>query len=167
MATHPPTVPSTRSLVVVPALITLAVTALRRAVEFAGLPAWLANNGAGGAGAIFGIVWMPLVFGPWFALRIRDAVASNRAVWRPLAKTLVVYGLLARLPVALLTIPAVLGDWGTHYDKFPFEGGAAAKIAAGFAAQLVFWACIWTVVTGTLAGMTVLAMRGRTRVATV
>ncbi|HEX5051356.1 MAG TPA: hypothetical protein VFZ65_06260 [Planctomycetota bacterium] len=158
-------VPSVRSLVVVPAAITLAVTALRLALELLGAPSWLANRDAGGPGALAGIVWLPFVFGPWFALRLRAHIASTRALLAPLARTLVVYGLLARLPVFLVTIVAVLGEWGTHYDAFPGQFGTAAKIGLGFAFQMGFWACIWTVVTGMLAGLLVVALRPRSKAA--
>lgn len=161
-------VPTARSMVVVPAAITLVVTTIRLALEFYGAPSWLANSAPGGPGALLGIAWLPLLFGPWFATRIREATATNRAVWKPLAKTMLLYGLLARLPVALLTIPAVLGHWGTHYDAFPpgmADASPLAKIGAGFLAQIGFWACIWTVLTGTLAGMLFVALRNRQRVA--
>jgi hypothetical protein len=155
--------PSIRSLVFVPAAITLVVTVVRLALELAGAPAWLANRNAGGAGALIGIAWLPLVFGPWFALHLRPHVTSTRALIGPLAKTLLVYGLLARVPVLLITLPAVLGDWGTHYDTVPGEHGAGAKLAIALAAQLGFWDCIWTVVLGSLAGLLTAAIRFRAR----
>lgn len=160
------TAPSLRSLVLVPAAITLLVTLIRLGLEFAGSPAWLANHGAGGAGAVIGIVWLPLLFGPWFAMRLRPHVASTKALWKPLVKTLWVYGLLARLPVFLLTIPAVLGNWGTHYDQFGADLAVGTKLAIGFGAQMVFWASIWTVVTGLLAAAVFVAVRPQPKPAT-
>lgn len=162
-------IPTARSLVIVPSALTLVVTTIRFALEKFGAPAWLANSGPGGVGALIGIVWLPLLFGPWFALRIREAVATNRAVWKPLAKTLLLYGFLARLPVALLSIPAVVYGWGTHYDGFPpalADASTATKLGVVFVAQLGVWGCVWTVVTGTLAGMSALALRRGQRVAT-
>ncbi len=165
MNLNPAVAPSARSLLVVPAAITLAITLLRLGLELAGMRAWLADHGMRGAVAIVGIAWLPFVFGPWFALRLRPFAASTKALCKPLARTLLLYGLLARLPVFLVTIPAVLGDWGTHYDRFPFEGGAVAKIAAGFVAQMVFWACVWTVVTGLLAGLLFVVLRPQSKAA--
>ena len=161
-----PSLPTPRSLVLVPAAITLAVTLLRLALELGGGPKWLANAGLGGTGAVIGIVWLPLIFGPWFAFRLRPHVASTKALVKPLCKTLLLYGLLARLPVFLLTIPAVLGNWGTHYDQFGFEGGIAAKLAAGFGAQMIFWACVWTPLSGLLAGLAATALCRCERAAT-
>ncbi|MEZ5964224.1 MAG: hypothetical protein R3F56_10300 [Planctomycetota bacterium] len=151
--------PTTRSLVLVPAVVTLAVTGVRLLLELKGAPAWLANSGVGGPGALLGIAWLPFLFGPWFAARLLPHAKSTKQLVARLAKTLWVYGLAARLPVALLTIPAVLGDWGTHYDKFPFEASTAAKIGAAFAAQLGFWASVWTVLTGLLAAFVVARLR--------
>ncbi len=164
MNTNPPSSSlSIRSLIFVPAAITLGVTLLRLTLELIGGPGWLASDEAGGGRALHGIAWLPLVFGPLFALRLRPHLATTGALVRKLAKTLFFYGLAARLPVALLTIPAVLGDWGTHYDKFGFEGGAATKIAAAFGAQLIFWASVWTVVTGTIAGLVALVVSPKSR----
>lgn len=151
--------PTVRQLVYLPTLATLAVTLVRLSLELVGAPAWLASNAPGGAGALLGIAWLPLLFGPLFALRWRPHVAGTKALLKKLAKTLLVYGLLARIPVVLLTIPALLGNWGTHYEKFPFEAGTGAKIGATLLAQLGFWACIWTVVSGTIAGLAVASLR--------
>src|SRR5215813_2742040 len=91
----PTSAPSVRSLVLVPALITLGVTLLRLVAEVIRAPGWLASSEAGGRGALLGIVWLPLLFGPWFALRIRPHVAGTKALLARLAKTLLVYGLAA------------------------------------------------------------------------
>lgn len=150
--------PSQHSLILIPALITLGVTALRLLLEFAAAPAWLSNAAAGGGGAVIGIAWLPALFGPWFLLRLRPHAPDRRALFGRLAKTLLAYGVAARLPVFLITIPAVLGEWGTHYEKFPFEAGVAAKIGAAFLAQMLFWAGLWTVGVGTLAALIVSVM---------
>jgi len=151
--------PTARSLVVLPALVTLGVTLLRLVLEFAGAPNWLGNAGLGGTGAIIGIAWLPLVFGPWFHARLRAAAAPGQSVWKALAKTLLLYGLLARLPVFLLTIPAIYFEWGTHYEKFPFEGSLALKVGATAGAQFVFWGCVWTVGVGMLTALVVQKLR--------
>ena len=161
MNTNPSVSPASLSLIRIPAAITLGVTLLRLVLELTGAPGWLASDAAGGGRAVLGIAWLPLVFGPWFAFRIRPHVAGTWSLCKRLAKTLLLYGLAARIPVALITIPAVLGNWGTHYDKLGSQTGSLARIGIGFGAQLVFWACVWTVVTGTLAGLIALAVRPR------
>ncbi|MGH9407174.1 MAG: hypothetical protein ACRD3D_15245 [Terriglobia bacterium] len=61
------------SLIAIPALITLAVTILRLEGELHrwGMP-WF-HSTAGGGGAIVGIVWLPIIFGPYFALKLAGA----------------------------------------------------------------------------------------------
>jgi hypothetical protein len=155
------TLPSARSLALVPALITLGVTIIRFVLELSGAPAWLASTAGGGGAAIIGIAWLPIIFGPWFALRLRSGL-TGKALWLRLWKTLTVYGLMARLPVWLLTIAAVLGDWGTHYEKFGGNvTGTGPRILAGLVAQLGFWACIWTPAVGLVAALVALAFSPR------
>ncbi len=60
-------------LVLVPAVITLAVTLLRLAGELGRWSAMLFNRDAGGGAALVGIVWLIPVFGAWFAVRLARA----------------------------------------------------------------------------------------------
>jgi hypothetical protein len=39
--------------------------------------------------------------------------------WPALGRTLVAYGLAARIPVVIVMLIAMLGNWGTHYDVAP------------------------------------------------
>ncbi|PYQ47989.1 MAG: hypothetical protein DMF78_22365, partial [Acidobacteria bacterium] len=66
----PETRPTVRELVLVPAIITLAVTALRLVGELQGWSPVLFNRSGGGGGAIIGIVWLVFVFGAWFAVKL-------------------------------------------------------------------------------------------------
>jgi hypothetical protein len=61
---------SMSQLILVPALITLAVTILRLVGELQHWPSPLFNNSAGGGGAIIGISWLPFIFGPYFAAKL-------------------------------------------------------------------------------------------------
>jgi len=88
---------SLKSLILMPALITLAVTILRLVGE---LQAWsprFFSRQAGGAGAIVGIVWLVPVFGIYFAWKLAKAGAA------PSAGRVIGYGALA-LGLAVLTI---------------------------------------------------------------
>jgi hypothetical protein len=58
------------NLIAVPALITLAITILRLVGELQRWPSPLFSNKAGGGGAIIGISWLPIIFGPWFAMKL-------------------------------------------------------------------------------------------------
>jgi len=60
-------------LVLVPAVITLAVTLLRLAGELLQWSPRLFNREAGGGGALVGIVWLIPLFGIYFALKLAAA----------------------------------------------------------------------------------------------
>ncbi len=60
-------------LIAVPVVITLAVTILRLIGELAHWPAPLFNAAPGGGMAIVGISWLPIIFGPYFALKLAGA----------------------------------------------------------------------------------------------
>jgi hypothetical protein len=154
--------PCVRSLVIGASLITLGVTLLRLGLELGHAPAWLASAEGGGGTALLGISWLPLLFGPLFALRLRPQVESAKALFKPLAKSLILYGLGARLPVVLVTIPAVLLDWNVHYALFPpFADTDAKKLLAAAVVQLVGWVFVWTLGAGLIAGYAALALRRR------
>jgi hypothetical protein len=61
---------STTSLITIPALITLGVTILRLVGELEHWPKPWFSAAAGGGGAIIGISWLPIIFGPYFALKL-------------------------------------------------------------------------------------------------
>jgi len=60
-------------LILVPALITLAVTIVRLLGELLHWPTVLFNPAPGGGGAIVGIAWLPFIFGPYFAVKLSQA----------------------------------------------------------------------------------------------
>jgi len=64
---------STMQLILVPAIITLAVTILRLVGELQHWSPKLFNSSAGGGGALVGISWLPFIFGPYFALKLASA----------------------------------------------------------------------------------------------
>ncbi len=61
---------SVTSLITIPALITLGVTILRLVGELEHWPKPWFSAAAGGGGAIVGISWLPIIFGPYFALKL-------------------------------------------------------------------------------------------------
>ena len=206
-----------RQLILVPAVITLAVTLLRLVGELQGWSPTLFNRQAGGGGALIGIVWLVFVFGLWFAWKLLDAGHSPESAWRPLlygflglvitvvvviagqamklpfqalllifgvaslvsvwvamkgwpalGRTLVAYGLAARIPVAIVMLVAMLADWGTHYDvappdpNFPAMGPIQKWFWIGLLPQLTVWMA-FTVVFGMIFGGLVTAVRMRKR----
>jgi hypothetical protein len=64
---------SITSLITIPALITLAITILRLVGELEHWPKPWFSAAAGGGGAIVGISWLPIIFGPYFALKLAGA----------------------------------------------------------------------------------------------
>jgi hypothetical protein len=60
-------------LIMVPALITLGVTILRLVGEVQHWSPRLFNPAPGGGGALVGIAWLPLIFGPYFAFKLLAA----------------------------------------------------------------------------------------------
>lgn len=152
--------PGTFELAKWPAAITLGVTLLRLVLELAHAPDWLASRKAGGGGALLGISWLPIVFGPWFAIRIGRALPDWKSRLKRLFATLVVYGYLARIPVFLLFFADVAFGWGTHYAAFPEKAASwsmAQKTGALALFQLGFWPIVWTGVVGLIAGVIALA----------
>jgi hypothetical protein len=207
--------PTTRDLVLVPALITLAVTALRLVGELQQWSPTLFSRAGGGGGALIGISWLPFVFGIYFALRLARAgegpASAGKAIgmtvlgfaifagalftasklgvpqtgviltacfvslvagfvaslgWPTLGRTLFVYGLAARVPVAALMLPAIVGKWGTHYDalppNFPVMGPVQTWLLIGLLPQLTLWIGL-TLLTGMLVGSITAAIVGGRR----
>jgi hypothetical protein len=59
-------------LVMYPAIITFLITLLRLIGELLNGPAILFSRAEGGGGAIIGITWLPIIFGPYFAVKLID-----------------------------------------------------------------------------------------------
>jgi hypothetical protein len=210
-----------RDLILVPSVITLAVTLLRLVGELQGWSPRLFNREPGGGGALVGIAWLVFVFGAWFAWKLIDqghfpegafrplgygvlglllslaavfgaqqlglpfvarlgifAVASLVALviamrgWPALGRVLVAYGLAARIPVIIVMLVAMLGNWGTHYDapppdpNFPAMGVLSKWFLIGVVPQLTAWMS-FTVVFGMIFGGLVAIARRRKATVTV
>jgi hypothetical protein len=202
-------------LILVPAVITLAVTLLRLAGELQGWSPRLFSREPGGGGALVGISWLVPVFGAWFGWRLAASGERPVSLWRALAltvlaiavlpasgllaarlgvegtsvtalatyaivsvaalflalrawpalgRTLLAYGLVARIPVILVMLAAILGSWGTHYDAMPpgtpEMSGLRKWLIAGVLPQLTVWQW-FTVVFGGLFGLAAAALARR------
>jgi hypothetical protein len=109
-------------------------------------------------------VWLSLIF-IW---TIGVAAASLQYFsWPTLFKTLLAYGLAARIPVVLIMFLAMWGQWGTHYDAsppgFPEMGWFFKFFWLGLLPQLLFWVG-FTIVTGMFFGVLVAAIARRRKV---
>ena len=142
----------------------------------------LARAGLGprsaGRAALFGILGLALIFCSRFLFAIFPghfpeiliplwlcwvaAAALQFFGWPSLSRTLLAYGLAARIPVAVVMFFAMLGNWGTHYDYVgmppQFSMPPVPKyLWLALFPQLVAWVA-YTVVVGTLAGVVALAI---------
>ena len=102
---------SVTSLILTPALITLAVTVLRLVGELQNWSPRFFARQAGGAGAIVGIVWLVPIFGAYFAARLAKAGAT------PGAGRVIGYSALS-LGVAVLAIFATVKTIANHGAQF-------------------------------------------------
>ena len=94
------------------------------------------------------------MFGLFVAGSIVGAVIAFRG-WPALGRTLLAYGLAARIPVAIVMLFAILGNWGTHYDVpppgLPPMGPLQKWFLIGLLPQMPIW--IWyPIVLGALFG---------------
>lgn len=92
------------------------------------------------------------------------ALLVGYAAWPALGRVLLAYGLAARIPVVLVMLAAILGDWGTHYDVMPpgtpEMSGLWKWFVIGVLPQLTIW--LWfTSVLGGLTGLAAGAVVGR------
>lgn len=71
-----------RELILVPSLITLAVTVLRLVGELNDWSPSLFGKAAGGGGSLIGIAWLVPVFGVYFAVKLARAGQGPQGAWR-------------------------------------------------------------------------------------
>jgi hypothetical protein len=120
----------------------------------------------GFAAAKLGMSQSLATLGAFAVVSIVGVVVALRA-WPALGRVLLAYGLAARIPVALVMLAAILGNWGTHYDvppspEFPAMGPLAKWFAIGVVPQMSIW--IWfTVAVGSLVGIVAGAVASRGR----
>ena len=84
--------------------------------------------------------------------------------WSEMFKTLLAYAFAARIPVALVMLVAILGEWGTHYDVLPPGAPEMAPfvkwLVIGVIPQMTFWIAFTTIV-GNLFGSVAVALAGK------
>ena len=92
------------------------------------------------------------------------AVFLAMQAWPALGRTLLGYGLAARIPVVLVMLVAMLANWGTHYDVAPPDFPAMSTLAKWFTIGLLPQLTVWlayTVVIGGLCGIIAGAIASR------
>jgi hypothetical protein len=112
---------SISKLVLVPALVTLAITILRLVGELQHWPSSLFNRSSGGGGAIIGITWLAPVFGIYFAFKLVRAGGTPASLGRAIG--------MAILGAVIIVATSMVGG------KF--------LSAYGFKAVLIFFWFTW------------------------
>lgn len=132
-----------------------------------------------GAGVLFGgflgamsmgLIGMPTAEAPgvptgmaWAMAVVVAAIAVALVAWPRLSVTLLVYALLARIPVIVVTFLAVANDWDTHYAKlapnFALPAGTSKAMFLSMP-QSTFWIA-FTMLVGGLTGCLGAAMARR------
>jgi hypothetical protein len=90
-----------------------------------------------------------------FAVASIVAVLILRKGWPAFFKTMIYYAFASRIPVLIVMLIAMLGDWGTHYElgpsNFPEMGFLTKFILIALFPQMTIW-IMFTMVIGTLFG---------------
>ncbi|HJQ22587.1 MAG TPA: hypothetical protein VKA60_01640 [Blastocatellia bacterium] len=99
-----------------------------------------------------------------WAFSVVPALLQYQA-WPAMWRVLLAYGLVSRIPVAIIMFMAMRGNWGTHYDygaQVPPAELWFYYIWLGLVPQLVFWVG-YTILVGMLAGALTAAFCRRRR----
>src|SRR5262245_8546682 len=96
------------------------------------------------------------------------ALVVQRYGWPTLFKTLLAYAFAARIPVALIMLVAIYGNWGTHYDVAPTPDFPAMHwflkwLLIGALPQFLIWIAFTVIVGGLLGCISGAIARRRTR----
>jgi hypothetical protein len=119
---------SITSLVTIPALITLGITILRLVGELEHWPKPWFSPAAGGGGAIVGISWLPIIFGPYFALKLAGAGDGPSSTGKAIG--------LALAGFVVLVLGGVLaGATAAHHPSLSAVG-FLVMLAAAFVARI-------------------------------
>lgn len=149
MAGHSDSNVNVKQLILIPSVITLAVTLLRLIGELQHWPTALFNRSAGGGGAIIGIAWLAFVFGVYFALKLSAAgeapTSAGRTVGHALLGVALVFGgtvLIAPADATNIRFPGkelvglVMMVGGAVLPFFVWPALSKVLIAYGYAARI-------------------------------
>jgi hypothetical protein len=136
---------SSAQLILVPALITLAITFLRLEGELHSWGSPWFSTSAGGGGAVVGITWLPIIFGPYFALRLAGSGEGPSSYGKAFGMT--IGGLLVMVLSGFILVKsggsvllAVIGFLLTLVAAFVARAGwrslGSTLIAYAFAARI-------------------------------
>jgi hypothetical protein len=118
---------SIKGLIAIPAVITLGVTILRLAGELEHWPKPWFSAAAGGGGAIVGISWLPIIFGPYFALKLAGAGDRPSSLGKAIG--------LAFAGLVVLALGGVLAGVGEAHHPSLTVVGFLVMLMAAFVAR--------------------------------
>ncbi len=137
---------STWNLIAIPALITLAITLLRLVGELEQWPKPWFSNVAGGGAALIGISWLPIIFGPWFAVKLARAgdrpASAGKAIGFAILAVVVLFGAMAWVgtmvshPTWLLLFPFGLMLAAAFIPGLAWRGLGSTLLAYALAARI-------------------------------
>ena len=115
---------SITSLIAVPALITLGITILRLTGELQHWPKPWFSAAAGGGGAIVGISWLPIIFGPYFAVKLASAGDAPSGAGKSIGLAFAGLGVVFVAGVLMAAVMAI------HHPKWTAIGYVVMLLAA-------------------------------------
>lgn len=137
---------SIRGLILVPAVITLGITLLRLGGELAHWPPRFFSTAAGGGLAVVGISWLPILFGPYFAVKLAQSGRVAGSIWKTFALSLaglavmIVGGFVAFAPHLHFPAKELVGmlliALGPTLVAFGWPALFKALVAYGYAARI-------------------------------
>jgi hypothetical protein len=138
--------PTVSQLIWMPAAVTLAVSLLRLVGELEQWPKPWFNSGAGGAGALVSIAWLPFIFGPYFAFRVRFEIEGPRGMQKwvgcaVLGLAVFTAGVWASFvpgmgPFARLSLPILAATVGAAIQYVVWPNLTRVLLAYGYAARI-------------------------------
>src|SRR5260221_9558181 len=109
---------SIKKLILVPAVITLAVTLLRLAGELMHWSPALFNTAAGGGGALVGISWLVPVFGIYFGLKLASAGQAPAAAGPAIGYSVLRFGLVPALGIGAVKLGGIPDQSSSAFPVF-------------------------------------------------
>ncbi|KAA0225785.1 hypothetical protein EDS67_21255 [candidate division KSB1 bacterium] len=126
-----------KNLILVPALITLAITLLRLTGELMNWAPVLFNKQAGGGGALVGISWLIPIFGFYFARKLLKANDHPAGMGRLFGFSLLALAVSAALFAVSIKFLAS--------SRLPFLAGMIVAAGAGLIVARKAWPSLFTV----------------------
>jgi hypothetical protein len=123
-----------KRMILVPALVTLAVTAVRLAGELLHGPGRLFNSEPGGPWSIVGIIWLAPIFGIYFALKLAAHGQGPKSLGRAVAFALLGFAVVFAFSIVGALLHLQQHFWGRLLYLWTVVAVAAIVTRPGWAA---------------------------------